>query len=117
MASHFLTAVCYHSYHGYSICLLAVCGPFTGFSFSPNSDFRNLPFRRRRSGYAGQVGPKAVLRIDSNHLFEASFPAAISTARQQKSISLEKRAEATYAEHRSQKGNVSGGHGFRLPLW
>jgi hypothetical protein len=35
---------------------------------------------------------------------EASFGAAISTARQQKSISLEKRAEASYAEYRSKKG-------------
>ena len=47
---------------------------------------------------------------------EASFQAAISTARQQKSVSLEKRAEATYAEYRSQKASGSGGRGFRLPL-
>jgi|SRR6516164_7082708 len=31
---------------------------------------------------------------------EASFRAAIDTAKQQKSVSLEKRAEATYAEYR-----------------
>jgi hypothetical protein len=48
---------------------------------------------------------------------EASFCAAISTAREQKSISLEKRAEATYAEYRRQKASGSGGRGFRLPLW
>jgi predicted ATPase len=48
---------------------------------------------------------------------EASFRAAISTAKQQKSISLEKRAEATYAEYRRQKAIASGGCGFRLPLW
>ena len=48
---------------------------------------------------------------------EASFRAAINTARQQKSVSLEKRAEATYAEYRRQKANGSGGRGFRLPLW
>ena len=47
---------------------------------------------------------------------EASFCAAISTAREQKSISLEKRAEGTYAEYRRQKASASGGHGFRLPL-
>jgi predicted ATPase len=47
---------------------------------------------------------------------EASFSAAISTAREQKSISLEKRAEATYAEYRRQKASGSGGRGFRLPL-
>jgi adenylate cyclase len=48
---------------------------------------------------------------------EASFCAAISTAKEQKSVSLEKRAEATYAEYRRQKANASGGRGFRLPLW
>jgi len=48
---------------------------------------------------------------------EASFCAAISTAREQKSVSLEKRAEATYAEYRRQKASGSGGRGFRLPLW
>jgi predicted ATPase len=48
---------------------------------------------------------------------EASFRAAIGIAKEQKSISLQKRAEATYAEYRRQKANVSGGRGFRLPLW
>jgi predicted ATPase len=48
---------------------------------------------------------------------EASFQEAIRIAREQKSVSLEKRAEATYAEYRRQKANVSGGRGFRLPLW
>jgi hypothetical protein len=47
---------------------------------------------------------------------EASFCAAIRTAREQKSVSLEKRAEATYAEYRRQKAIGSGGRGFRLPL-
>ena len=47
---------------------------------------------------------------------EASFSAAINTAKQQKSVCLEKRAEATYAEYRRQKGSGSGGRGFRLPL-
>jgi hypothetical protein len=48
---------------------------------------------------------------------EASFGEAIRIAREQKSISLEKRAEATYAEYRRQKASGSGGRGFRLPLW
>jgi predicted ATPase len=48
---------------------------------------------------------------------EASFCAAISTAKNQKSVSLEKRAEGTYAEYRRQKASTLGGHGFRLPLW
>jgi predicted ATPase len=47
---------------------------------------------------------------------EASFSAAISTAQKQKSVSLERRAEATYAEYRRQKASGSGGRGFRLPL-
>ena len=47
---------------------------------------------------------------------EASLCAAISTAREQKSVSLEKRAEGTYAEYRSQKASGLGGRGFRLPL-
>ena len=48
---------------------------------------------------------------------ESSFGQAISTAREQKSISLQKRAEATYAEYHKQKASGSGGRGFRLPLW
>jgi predicted ATPase len=47
---------------------------------------------------------------------EASFCAAIKTAREQKSVSLEKRAEGTYAEYRRQKASGSGGRGFRLSL-
>ena len=49
-------------------------------------------------------------------LIEASFREAIRTAREQKSVSLEKRAEATYAEYRKQKASGSEGRGFRLPL-
>ena len=49
-------------------------------------------------------------------LIETSFRAAISTAKEQKSISLEKRAQATYAEYRRQKASGAGGRGFRLPL-
>jgi tetratricopeptide (TPR) repeat protein len=48
---------------------------------------------------------------------EASFWEAISIAQEQKSVSLEKRAEGTYAEYRRQKASGSGGRGFRLPLW
>jgi serine/threonine protein kinase len=48
---------------------------------------------------------------------EASFCEAIRIAREQKSISLAKRAEATYAEYCRQKASGSGGRGFRLPLW
>jgi hypothetical protein len=47
---------------------------------------------------------------------ESSFGEAIRIAKEQKSVSLEKRAEATYAEYRRQKANASAGCGFRLPL-
>ena len=47
---------------------------------------------------------------------EASFCAAIRIAKEQKSVSLEKRAEGTYAEYRRQKASALGGRGFRLPL-
>jgi tetratricopeptide (TPR) repeat protein len=48
---------------------------------------------------------------------EAAFCEAIRTAKEQKSIALAKRAEATYAEYHRQKASASGGGGFRLPLW
>ena len=48
---------------------------------------------------------------------EASFCAAIRTATEQKSVSLTKRAEASYAEYRRQKASEPGGRGFQLPLW
>ena len=47
---------------------------------------------------------------------EASFCEALRIARKQKSVSLEKRAEATYAEYRRQKASGLGGRGLRLPL-
>jgi hypothetical protein len=48
---------------------------------------------------------------------EASFSEAVRIAKEQKSVSLQKRAEGTYAEYRRQKASASGGRGFRLPLW
>jgi predicted ATPase len=47
---------------------------------------------------------------------EDAFCKAVSTANRQKSVSLERRAEATYAEYRRQKARGLGGRGFRLPL-
>jgi hypothetical protein len=47
---------------------------------------------------------------------EASFSEAIRTAREQKSVALANRAEATYAEYRRQRARAVGEHGFRLPL-
>jgi tetratricopeptide (TPR) repeat protein len=48
---------------------------------------------------------------------ETSLCEAIRTAKEGKSISLEKRAEGTYAEYRRQKASGSGGSAIRLPLW
>ena len=47
---------------------------------------------------------------------EASFCEAIRIAREQKSISLVKRAEGTRSEYRSQKARAPGGSRFRLPI-
>ena len=47
---------------------------------------------------------------------EASFCEAIKIAKEQKSLSLAKRGDATYAEYRRQKGSALGGHRFRIPL-
>ena len=47
---------------------------------------------------------------------ETAFDEAIRTALQQKSISLLKRADATYAAYRRQKASAARGRGFRLPL-
>ena len=47
---------------------------------------------------------------------ERAFQAAITTAKQQKSTSLMKRAEATYAEYCRQKASALGEYGLRLPL-
>jgi predicted ATPase len=58
----------------------------------------------------------AALGADETRI-EASFYAAIRIAKEQKSVSLQKRAEGTYAEYRRQKASASGGRGFRLPLW
>jgi len=48
---------------------------------------------------------------------EGSFLEAIRIARQQKSVSQEKRAQEAYGEYRSQKASTSGVRRFRLPLW
>jgi hypothetical protein len=58
----------------------------------------------------------AAMGADESQI-EASFSEAIRTAKEQKSVSLEKRAEATYAEYRRQKVSGSEERRFRLPLW
>jgi predicted ATPase len=47
---------------------------------------------------------------------EASLFEAIRIAKEQKSVSLEKRAEGTYAEYSLQKARALGAQGFRLPI-
>ena len=58
----------------------------------------------------------AALGADETQI-EASFGEAIRIAKEQKSVSLAARAEATYAEYRRQKASGSGGSGFRLSVW
>jgi len=48
---------------------------------------------------------------------DASFREAIRTAREQKSLFLEKRAESCYGEYRRQKASLPKGRQIRLPLW
>jgi predicted ATPase len=57
----------------------------------------------------------AVMGADEAQI-EASLCEAVRIARQQKSVSLQKRAEATYAEYRRQRTSASGGRRIRLPL-
>jgi predicted ATPase len=47
---------------------------------------------------------------------EASFQEAVRIAKEQKSVSLQKRAEATQEEYRRQKTSGSGRRAIRLPL-
>ena len=65
--------------------------------------------QRLRGVFLGAIGAE-------ESKIEGSFCAAIRIAREQKSVSLEKRAEATYAEYLRQKASGSEGRGFRLPL-
>src|SRR5262249_22159802 len=57
----------------------------------------------------------ATLGADESQI-DASFSEAIRIAKEQKSVSLEKRAEATYAEYHRQKASAPSGCGIRIPL-
>ena len=76
---------------------------------------------RFEHGYCGAESHRlrgvflATLGADETQI-EASFSEAIRIAKEQKSVSLAKRAEATYAEYRHQKASGSEGRKFRLPL-
>jgi hypothetical protein len=65
--------------------------------------------RRLRSIFLVALGAEATQ-------IEASFSEAIRIAEDQRSVSLGKRAKASYAEYRRQKASGPGGRGFRLPL-
>src|SRR5215471_15411989 len=65
--------------------------------------------RRLRGVFLAAVGAE-------ESQIEASFSEAISIAKEQKSISLQKRAQATYAEYRRQRASTSGRRAIRLPL-
>jgi hypothetical protein len=63
-------------------------------------------------GY-GQAVVSALIQVVVSGAIQCE---AIRIAEEQESVSLAKRAEATYAEYRRQKATGSGGRGFRLPL-
>jgi predicted ATPase len=58
----------------------------------------------------------AAIGADATQI-EASFREAIRIAEEQKSISLEKRAESTFAEYRGQRARGSEACSFRLPVF
>jgi hypothetical protein len=72
--------------------------------------------RTSRSDVYAAALPARIGRQGPETQIEASFCAALRIAREQKSISLVKIAEATYAEYCRQKA-TSPGRGFRVPLW
>ncbi len=56
--------------------------------------------------------------LDAEELqIEASFCESVRIAKEQKSVSLEKRTRITYAEYARQKASGSGGSGLRLSVW
>ena len=59
----------------------------------------------------------AALGAEGETQIQSSFCEAIRIAKEQKSVSLLKRAEAIHAEYRRQKASTPGGRGFGLPLW
>ena len=71
--------------------------------------YRSAELHRLRGVFLAAVGAEEAQ-------IEASFCEAIRIAKVQKSVSLEKRAEATFAEYRRQRASGSGGRGFRLQL-
>ena len=70
---------------------------------------RSTELHRLRGVFLANIGGDEIQ-------IETSFCEAIRISQKQKSVSLEKRAEATYAEYRRQKASGSGGRGVRLPL-
>jgi hypothetical protein len=71
--------------------------------------FWSAELQRLRAAFLAAMGAEETQ-------IEPSFRAAIRIAKGQKSVSLGKRAEATYAEYRRQKAGWSGGRAVRLPL-
>jgi hypothetical protein len=61
-----------------------------------------------------QARERAAIGADEAQVV-ASFNEAIRIAREQKSVSLEKRAEGTYAEYRRQKASGLGGGWIPAP--
>jgi hypothetical protein len=70
---------------------------------------RRAELHRLRAVFLSAMG------ADSTQI-KASFDEAIRIAKEQKSISSENRAEASYAEYRRQKAGAAGGLSLRIPL-
>jgi hypothetical protein len=65
---------------------------------------------KKRSGFLAAMG-------EDDAKIEASFCAAMKTARELKSISVARCTEAAYTEYRRRKVSVPRERGLRLPLW
>jgi tetratricopeptide (TPR) repeat protein len=71
--------------------------------------YRSADLHRLRGVFLAALGAQETQ-------IEASFCEAIRIAKEQKSISVQKIAQASYAEYHRQKASGSGGRGLRLPL-
>src|SRR5262249_46162170 len=72
--------------------------------------WRSAKLHRLRAVFLAAIGT-------DDAQIEASFCQAIRIAKNQESVSLEKRAEESYAKYHRQKTSGSAGYGFRLSLW
>jgi maltose/maltodextrin transport system substrate-binding protein len=87
--------------------------PEMGGFFSSVSGALQIATQGRASAQAALQEAEATCDPINRTQTESSFCAAIRIAREQKSISLRKRAEESYAEYHGQKAGALGGRGLR----